>query len=141
MRSALLERANQGAKARAKRAQRRQRQTPAKALEMEWRASMKSAFDVAPEKWGGAENALASRLVKEHGFDRAVELVRHFIGTWEARRRQEETLPGLKLLWVMRTDLIAELEGKKKAPKSKQERLAAGEYSEAGAQNCPEVGW
>lgn len=138
---ALLKRAVQGAQARAKRAQRRRERTPARALELEWRTSMNGAYGFVPEKWTGAENVLAKRLVEEHGFDKALEIARHFVGTWEARKWQEEILPGFKLLWAVRTDLIAELDGRKKTPTNKKERLAAGEYSEAGAQNCPDVGW
>jgi len=89
-------------------------------------------------RWAGEDWALAKKLIGDIGFDKAVDIVRHFILTWEARRRRRDALPGMKLCWTIRQRLLGEVEGDLKVPKSKAERLMRGEFEE---DDSPKTGW
>jgi len=132
---------DKGAKARARKVKKRIEKSPAKWLGKEWSVMVARRFPGVTVEWGGAEFALAKKLIDEQGFDKAVEIIDHFLGTWDRRKMSRKGMPGFKLLWVMRDTLIAEIKGLAKVPELRETRIASGEYSEEGADASPSQGW
>ena len=124
----------------AKRKAKKQKERPVAALHDEWAVAMRGLLGsgVIIPKWAGEDWALAKKLIGDLGFDTSVDVVRHFIETWEARRRRKDALPGMKLCWTIRQRLLGELQGTLRAPKSKAEQLMRGEYRKS---NSPKTGW
>ena len=120
---------------------RRRAAKPAGELHREWVASMRATYqDVEVQPWGGAEMKLASTLVKAEGFDRAVEAIRHFITTWNSRRR-DDSLPVFKVFWKLRERVFHEVDGVVTPPRSTRERLGIGEFDRATEDNPDVVSW
>ena len=132
---------DKGEKARNRKVQKRRKLSPAKWLGKEWANMVTRRFPGLEVTWGGAEFALAKKLVDEQGFDRALEIIDHFLSTWGRRKMSRKGTPGFKLLWVMRDTLIAEMKGLAKVPELRETRIASGEYSEEGADANPTQGW
>jgi len=124
----------------AEREARKQKTDPVGSLHREWVVSMRGLLGdgVTVPQWAGEDWGLAKKLVGEIGFNPAVDVIRHFIDTWESRRRRRDALPGMKLCWTIRQRLLGEIEGDLKVPKSKAERLMRGEYEE---DSSPKSGW
>jgi hypothetical protein len=132
---------DKGEKARARKVQKRRERSPAKWLGKEWKALMGRQFPGVEVEWTGAEAALAKKLVDERGFDGALGMVKHFFETWDRRRASRSGTPGFRLLWAMRSTLIAEMEGLAKIPELRETRIASGEFSEEAAEASPNRGW
>lgn len=130
-----------GAKARARKVQKRRQTSPAKWLGKEWSAAYRRRFPGAEVEWTGAEVALAKRLVDERGFDNALKLINHFFDTWDRRKASRSGTPGFRLLWAMRERLVAEIEGRAKVPELRETRINSGEFSEESAAASPTHGW
>lgn len=124
----------------AKRKAKKQKERPVAALNDEWAVSMRGLLGegVTIPKWAGEDWALAKKLIGDIGFDKSVDVIRHFVSTWEARRRRRGALPGMKLCWTIRQRLLGEVEGDLRVPKSKAERLMRGEFEE---DDSPKTGW
>jgi hypothetical protein len=127
-------------------AAKRRETKPASELHREWVSSMRSQLGLKTvPKWTGAEYSLAQKMVGEFGYDRATDIVRYFVATWEERRtgaqERRDELPGMKLCWSLRGRLLAELEGAVSRPQSKRERLLRGEYDPESAAASPMEGW
>lgn len=123
---------------------RKVRQTPSVPLFAEWKAAMERDLPDAPVvAWGAAEATLAGKLVREHGFDVAVDLVRHFIKTWRARWASKDgNPPSMMLCWSMRARLLAEVTGGARAPKTKRERISTDEFNLDGEEDRDgDLGW
>lgn len=108
-----------------------------------WHEEMKGAFGrghdgilYEPVSWGEAEKALARKLIAEVGFDDALEMMRRFVRTWEAKSRSGT--PGFKLLWHLRDGLRAELRGQ---TQTKKDRVNRDEFNAERADRCPDIGW
>ena len=101
--------------------------------------------DLVVPPWGEREKGIARALAKNVGLEKAINIVRHFIETWEARQRPAQRsqgeLPSIHLCWGMRQKLLAELSGLAKVPMTKQEKLAQGEFSEESEALSPKMGW
>jgi hypothetical protein len=125
----------------ARRKAKRVKERPVAALHDEWVVAMRGLLgaDATVPPWAGEDWSLAKKLIGDIGFDKAVDVIRHFVGTWEARRRKRDAVPGMKLCWTIRQRLLGEVEGKLTVPKSKAERLMRGEYR--GKDNSPKTGW
>lgn len=136
-----LQQREKGEKARARKVQRRRERSPVKWLGKEWLTLMRLRFPDAEAEWTGAEAALAKRLIDERGFEDALALVKHFFGTWDRRKASRSGTPGLKLLWVMREQLAAEMEGRVRVPELRETRITSGEFSEEAAEASPTRGW
>jgi len=116
-------------------------------LHVEWVKTMRELYGhnlfVAP--WGVVEVKLAKALIKEVGFGRAVEVVKHFVGTWNGRQRPGDVakgaMPSLRLCWSIREKLVAEIDGVVATPRSKADRLQDGEWDEQAARLSPSEGW
>jgi hypothetical protein len=132
---------DKGAKARARRVQKRKEQSPAKWLGKEWSVIHRRFFPGAEVEWTGAEIALAKRLIDECGFDDALEMIRHFFDTWDRRKASRSGIPGFRLMWAMRERLVAEMEGRAKVPELRETRINSGEFSEEAAEASPIRGW
>lgn len=130
-----------GAKARARKVQKRRQTSPAKWLGKEWSAAYRRRFPGAEVEWTGAEVALAKRLVDERGFDNALKLINHFFDTWDRRKASRSGTPGLRLLWVMRGQLAAEMEGRVKVPELREQKINSGEWTEGVEAANPTQGW
>lgn len=132
--------------AKAKRRAKRKKSRPEAELHVEWSTRFRMRFgDVEVPPWGPAERSLARKMADEFGFDRSVEMIRHFIDTWEARmsRRQAARgeVPAMKLLWYLRQKLLAEMDGAVRTPRSKRSRILDDEYDEDAASESPDEGW
>jgi len=132
---------DKGVKARARKVQKRRTKSPAKWLGKEWAALYRQAFPGAKVEWTGAEAALAKKLVDEQGFEGALSMIKHFFGTWDRRKASRSGTPELRLLWVMRERMKAEMEGKVAVPELRETRIASGEFSEEAAEASPTQGW
>ena len=137
----LAQQGKRGAEARARRVQKRRETSPAKWLGREWKALMRQRFPGDEVEWTGAEAALAKKLIDERGFDDALKLFKHFFDTWDRRKASRSGTPGLKLLWVMRERLTAEMAGMVKVPELRETRIRSGEFSEEAAEASPSRGW
>lgn len=113
---------------------------PVGSLHREWVVSMRHLLGdgVDVPRWAGEDWGLAKKLVKDLGFDTSVDVIRHFIATWEARRRHRDAIPGMKLCWTIRQRLLGEVQGNLTVPTSKAERLMRGEYEK---DESPKTGW
>jgi hypothetical protein len=141
MKAAMERQAAKGVTALGRKVRRRREVKPAGELHREWAESMKAAYpDAEVQPWGGAEMKLASTLVKNEGFDRAVEAIRHFIATWNNRRR-DDSLPGFKLFWVFRERVLYEVDGRVMPPRSMKDRLGIGEFDRSKPDNPDVVSW
>lgn len=121
---------------------------PAGHLHVEWVKLMRETYsdELDVPLWAGRERGVARALVKNvGGIDKAVELIGHFVSTWDARMTTSQRLrgefPSIHLCWAMRQKLLAELSGAAKVPMSKSERLAEGEFSKEAEALSPKVGW
>lgn len=130
-----------GRKARERRVKRRSQASPVKWLGKEWLALLRRRFPEAKAEWTGAEAALAKKLVEERGYDGTLKLFNHFFDTWDRRKASRNGTPGLRLLWVMRERLVAEMEGTVKLPELRETRIRSGEFSEEAAEASPSHGW
>jgi hypothetical protein len=131
---------------RERRAVKRQKTNPVAELHREWVSSMKSELGlVTVPAWAGAEYSLGKKLVGELGFEKAARLVRYFIETWSERKtaaqERRDEIPYMKLVWVLRARVLAEMEGAVSRPTSKRERVLRGEYDQASADASPMRGW
>jgi len=139
--SLVAQQRDKGQKARARKVQRRHQRSPVKWLEREWKALMSRHFPESSIEWTGAESSLVKKLVDERGFDEVLKLFNHFFETWGGRKVSRSGTPGVKLLWVMRGQLDAELAGRLKAPELRETRMNSGEFSEEAASVSPSHGW
>lgn len=130
-----------GKRARARRVEKRQTQSPVKWLGKEWMSLIKKDFPELEVEWTGADVALVKRLVDERGFDGVLELFTHFFMTWDRRKASRTGTPGVKLLWAMRGQLDAEIAGHAKVPELRETRIKSGEYTEEAAAANPSQGW
>lgn len=127
--------------AQGRRMKKRQDSTPAKELHREWVRSMGVTYPgVDVQKWGAQEMKLAWTFVRDVGsFDRAVDAIRHFISTWNDRRR-DDCLPHFKLFWSLRERILAEIDGHVRSPMGLKERLGDGEF-DYSRDNPDTVSW
>lgn len=118
---------------------------PVKVLEEEWQASYGAAVGEAPSPWTGKEGKLTKTLVKEFGFDRTLDLFRCFLETWKERARDhnlpEGSLPSVGYMYVMRDQLFAEIDGKKRGPGPIPGHKRRGETDTEMVENGPAEGW
>lgn len=137
-RAAMKEQRERREAAQAKKRSRKIRQRPWVVLMEDWHEELKGVFGkkFVSSPWGKAEKALARKLIKEVGFDDALEMVRHFIRTWS-----RNGTPGFKLFWTMRDGVRAELRGQTTRSRSRQERVNRDEYNAERAATCPDIGW
>lgn len=146
--ASMKETASKTEAAKSKSDQKRRVNRPAGHLHVEWVRLMRGTYsdELDVPLWGGRERGIARAFIKNvGGIDKAVELIGHFISTWEARmttsQRMRGEFPSIHLCWAMRQKLLAELSGIAKVPMSKGERLAEGEFSEEAEALSPKVGW
>jgi len=129
----------------AKKHAKRQRSANSTHLFAEWAAAMRKVYgeDLRVPPWPVEDKKIATRLIREQGWDTAVEVVRHFISTWKGRmtknQRARNELPPFKLCWTIRVKLLAEMDGIATAPKSREDQLQRGEFK--GGRNAPKSGW
>ena len=118
---------------------------PVKVVEEEWRAAYDSVMGHVPVAWGGKEGKLTKTILKEHGFDRTVDLYRHFLATWPDRiidhRLEEGALPSVGYCFVIRDQLFAEMDGTKKAPGPVVGYKKRGETDVELIEDGPAEGW
>lgn len=131
---------------RERRISKRQKEKPVAELRKEWVAVMRECYELETvPPWSGADFKLAKMLVKECGFEDAVEIVRCFVATWDRRRNgyQERRgdMPSMKVCWNLRGRIVAELEGAVQCPVSKREKVQRGEYDARSAAASPLRGW
>jgi hypothetical protein len=110
----------------------------------EWHEEMTGAFGVnfRSSPWGEAERKLCRALLKEETFERALQMVRHFIRTWEERGRGGT--PGFRLFWAMRDSVRAEVRGQVKVVSQVSRRridLNHDEWDADAERDSPAVGW
>lgn len=132
---------DEGKAARARVVQKRKGKSPVMWLGVEWKSMMKRCFPEHTVKWTGTEAGLVKKLVDERGYDNVLKLFVHFFDTWERRKVSRKGVPGLKLLWVMRDQLDAEIAGRGKVPELRETKIKSGEYSEEAAAASPSLGW
>lgn len=118
---------------------------PVKVLEEEWRAGYSVAVGDVSSPWTGKEAKLTKTLVTEHGFDRTLDLFRHFLDTWKERAKDhnlvEGALPSVGYMYVMRDQLFAEIDGKKRGPGPIPGHKRRGETDTEIVENGPAEGW
>jgi len=102
---------------------------------------MAKLFPGVEVEWSGAEAALAKKLIDEHGFDRTLSIIDHFLGTWDRRKASRSGTPGFRFLWAMRSTLFSEMDGLVKIPELRETKIASGEFSEESAKASPTQGW
>jgi hypothetical protein len=143
---AAIQRAGQKrAEAVAKKHAKRQKKANSTHLFAEWVAAMREVYgeDLKIPKWPVEDKKLATRLIREQGWDTAVEVIRHFVSTWKGRMTREQRarneLPPFKLCWTIRVKLLAEIDGIATAPKSREEQMERGEF-DADESEC-QSGW
>lgn len=107
-------------------------------LHVEWSTAYRRKFGAAPVAWGPAERSLAKRLVTEHGFERAVDVVRRFFESWDVFPNKSDAPPVLKVMWYRVADLVADLDGVKPLRSRTGWSVADAEYRE---DSSPSEGW
>lgn len=135
-------------KAAEKRDAKRKKDQPIRELRVVWVEALRGLYgdELKVPPWRGEDFGLAKKLIKDlGGVEQASKVVRHFVSTWEARmtsgQRARGDMPSVKVCWVLRQKLVAELDGLAKMPQSKRERLQTREYSEEAAAASPKQGW
>ena len=85
--AAILNRRAEADAAVEKRKAKRKKEQPVAALHDEWAAAMRGLLGQGTTipKWAGEDWALAKKLLGDIGFDKSVDVIRHFIRTWEVR--------------------------------------------------------
>lgn len=134
----LSKQSEKTAAARAKRRKRRKKGDAQTELHVEWSAEFRSLYGKGTEvpPWGPAERSLARKLIAEIGFDKALEMTRHFVSTWKSRTF--DGVPGVRLMWTIRQRLLAEMTGAV-GVNAKREKLMSDEWDETSA--GPSDGW
>lgn len=91
-----------------------------------------------PVTWGAPEIKLAKLLLKEVELPQAIELVRHYIGTWCPRHGKH---PSFGLFWAVRGQLHDEVRGVAPVRQRAAEVVKGGEFDEDVAKKSPDFGW
>lgn len=118
---------------------------PVKVLEEEWRAGYSAVLGDVPSAWTGKEGKLTKTLVKEHGFDRTLALFQYFLESWQQRAKDHNlsdgSLPSVGYMYVIRDQIFAEIDGKKRGPGPIPGHKRRGETDVEIVENGPAEGW
>lgn len=140
LRSSMIEIGLKSKRAKERSEKKKKEKTPAQWLRKEWNAMMRAFHPGVKTEWSGADYSLAKKLVKELGDKQAKRIVEHFIETWDRRKASRTGVPGMRLCWVMRDQLLAEIEGKVKIRETREMKIRSGEYAGTGDDSA-NAGW
>ena len=110
-----------------------------------WADAMKEAFgpDYVVANWTVKERTLVTEMLKLYELEIVQKMAVRFVKSWKERsaKKKLQGMPGIGLLWAMKSDLHGEVMGLTRNAAMKSERLAADEHDASKAESSPTVGW